>query len=41
MDDYFLLEKYHDLLEDGAIPSDLYDKYDVKRGLRNNNGSGV
>ena len=41
MDDYFLLEKYHDLLEDGAIPSDLYDKYDVKRGLRNNNGTGV
>lgn len=41
MDDYFLLEKYHNLLEDGAIPSDLYDKYDVKRGLRNNNGTGV
>lgn len=39
--DYFLLEKYHDLLEDGAISIDLYDKYDVKRGLRNNNGTGV
>ena len=39
--DYFLLEKYHDMLEDGAIAPDLYDKYDVKRGLRNNNGTGV
>ncbi len=25
----------------GAIPSDLYDRYDVKRGLRNADGSGV
>ncbi|MCR5231841.1 MAG: citrate synthase [Acholeplasmatales bacterium] len=39
--DYFLLEKYHDMLEDGAIAPELYDKYDVKRGLRNNNGTGV
>ena len=39
--DYFLLEKYHDILEDGAIAPELYDKYDVKKGLRNNNGTGV
>ncbi len=37
----FLLEKYHDLLKDGAIASDLYDLYEVKKGLRNNNGTGV
>lgn len=39
--DYFLLEKYHDMLDDGAIDASLYDKYEVKRGLRNNNGTGV
>ena len=37
----FLLEKYHDLLRDGAIAPDLYDLYEVKKGLRNNNGTGV
>lgn len=37
----FLLEKYHDLLKDGAIAPELYDLYEVKKGLRNNNGTGV
>ena len=37
----FLQEKYNDLLNEEAIDSNLYDKYDVKRGLRNNNGTGV
>ncbi len=37
----FLQEKYNDLLTEEAIDPDLYDKYDVKRGLRNNNGTGV
>ncbi len=37
----FLKEKFNDLLKDGNIPQELYDKYDVKRGLRNNNGTGV
>ena len=37
----FLLEKYHDLLKDGAIAPNLYDLYEVKKGLRNNNGTGV
>ena len=37
----FLLEKYHDLLRDGAIAPELYDLYEVKKGLRNNNGTGV
>ena len=38
---YFLLEKYHDMLNDGKIDPSLYEKYDVKKGLRNNNGTGV
>ena len=37
----FLQEKYNDLLNEEAIDCNLYDKYDVKRGLRNNNGTGV
>ncbi len=37
----FLQEKYNDLLTEEAIAPELYDKYDVKRGLRNNNGTGV
>ncbi len=37
----FLQEKYDDLLKNESIDSSLYDKYDVKRGLRNNNGTGV
>ena len=39
--DGFLLEKFNDLLVDGNIPQELYDKYKVKRGLRNDNGTGV
>jgi len=37
----FLQEKYDDLLKNESIDPSLYDKYDVKRGLRNNNGTGV
>ena len=37
----FLQEKYNDLLNEEAIDCNLYDKYEVKRGLRNNNGTGV
>lgn len=37
----FLQEKYNDLLNEEAIDPKLYDIYDVKRGLRNNNGTGV
>lgn len=39
--DNFIFEKYQDLLRDGNIDAELYDKYQVKRGLRNNNGTGV
>ncbi len=37
----FLKKKYEDLLKDGYIDPELYDKYKVKRGLRNDNGTGV
>ena len=37
----FLKRKYEDLLKDGYIEPELYDKYKVKRGLRNDNGTGV
>ena len=37
----FLEDKYKDMLRDGYIESDLYTKYKVKRGLRNENGTGV
>ena len=37
----FLLDKYNDLLKDGSIDINLYDKYKVKKGLRNDNGTGV
>lgn len=37
----FLTEKYADLIRDGYIDSSLYTKYKVKRGLRNENGTGV
>ena len=40
MDD-FLRREYINLVSDESIDADLYDKYDVKRGLRNNNGTGV
>ena len=37
----FLKTKYQDLLKDGEIAPELYDEYRVKRGLRNDNGTGV
>ena len=37
----FLEDKYNDLLKDGFIAPELYTKYKVKRGLRNENGTGV
>lgn len=37
----FLKEKYEELLKDGAIDSSLYETYKVKKGLRNDNGTGV
>ena len=37
----FLEDKYADMLRDGYIDPELYSKYKVKRGLRNENGTGV
>lgn len=37
----FLKEKYNELLQNESIAPELYDLYRVKRGLRNNNGTGV
>ena len=37
----FLTEQYSRLLSDGFISHDLYDVYKVKKGLRNDNGTGV
>lgn len=37
----FLEDKYSDMLRDGYIDPELYSKYKVKRGLRNENGTGV
>lgn len=37
----FLYKKYEDMLTDGYIAPELYTKYKVKRGLRNENGTGV
>ena len=37
----FLYEKYQELLKNESIDANLYDEYKVKRGLRNNNGTGV
>ena len=39
-DDYYL-EKSRICKENGTIPSELYDEYDVKKGLRDRNGKGV
>ena len=36
------LEEFSDIAENNSIiEQEEYDKYDVKRGLRNNNGTGV
>lgn len=37
----FLTKNYEKLIELGSIDPELYDKYNVKRGLRNANGTGV
>jgi hypothetical protein len=37
----FLEEEYKRLLDEQSIDQSLYDTYKVKRGLRNNNGTGV
>ena len=37
----FLTKKYQDLLKDGSIEPNLYEQFRVKRGLRNDNGTGV
>lgn len=37
----FLEEKYNELINNESIDPDLFDKYNVKKGLRNNNGTGV
>ena len=35
----FVKDKYDELLELGNIENELYDKFNVKKGLRNANGS--
>ena len=41
-DDYLFLEdEFEKGKEPSFIPNELYDKYNVKKGLRNNNGTGV
>lgn len=37
----FIEKKYQELLTRGRIDAELYDTYQVKRGLRNANGTGV
>ena len=37
----FIDNEYKKSLEDGYIDQELFDKLNVKRGLRNNNGTGV
>lgn len=37
----FILKSYKESLERNHIDNDLYKKYDVKKGLRNENGTGV
>ncbi len=39
--DEFLSERSDKCIEDSDFPKDLYDKYDVKKGLRDANGKGV
>ncbi|MFW5808624.1 MAG: citrate/2-methylcitrate synthase [Spirochaetota bacterium] len=38
---YEFLEKFSKIVEEDRIPQDKYIKYNVKRGLRNSDGSGV
>lgn len=37
----FIKDKYEKLINEEAIDPSLYDLYNVKKGLRNNNGTGV
>jgi citrate synthase len=37
----FLLDRSEKCMRDSDFPKDLYDKHDVKKGLRDNNGKGV
>ena len=37
----FLLDEYNASLDASNIDNELYDKYNVKKGLRNSNGTGV
>lgn len=37
----FIKKQYDEYLNTESIDSNLYEKYNVKRGLRNNNGTGV
>lgn len=39
--DEFLEERSRKCEKDSTIPRELYDKYDVKKGLRDSNGKGV
>lgn len=41
IDSDFIKEKYNESLETGKIDNELYDKFNVKKGLRNANGTGV
>ena len=37
----FIKKVFNDSLEPSSIPNELYEKYNVKKGLRNANGTGV
>lgn len=37
----FIKKAFNDSLEPSSIPNELYEKYNVKKGLRNANGTGV
>ena len=41
MDSYFIKKTFDDSLDNSYISNDLYEKYNVKKGLRNANGTGV
>ena len=39
--DKSILEIFHKAMNKNTIPANLYSKYNVKKGLRNDNGTGV
>ena len=41
MDFAFIRDRFNKCLKDSYISNELYDKYNVKKGLRNSNGTGV